>query len=90
MTASLILAIVKEIYIIKSVCKSIKIVFLDLFTVFLRNTYTFTRYFSLKPREILVSIPFYYCLQICLTKEKSILKFFELKLISYKKNRLFI
>ena len=45
MTASLILPIVKEIYIIKSVCKFIKIVFLDLFTVFLRNTYTFTRYF---------------------------------------------
>ena len=40
--------------------------------------------FSQKPREILGSIPFYY-LQIFLTKEKSAIKFFEWKLIFYKK-----
>ena len=86
--ASLFFAITENMYMINSVCKFTKIEFIHRFTfmivltAILRNTYTLTSSFFLKPLEILVSIPLHY-LQIWLVKDES-------KLISCKKTRLFI
>lgn len=85
--ASLFLAIIKKLYMIKSVYIFTKIglayslISMIFSTTILRNT--LTSFFSLKPRDVLVWIPFYY-LQICLVKEHA-LKFFKLKVIPYRK-----
>lgn len=85
--ASFFLAIIKKLHMIKSVYIFTKIglayslISMIFSTTILRNT--FTSFFSLKPRDVLVWIPFYY-LQICLLKEYA-LKFFKLKVIPYKK-----
>lgn len=72
---SLFLAIIEKTHIIKSVCKFTKIPLVPRFIslifliTILKNIYIFTRWLSLKPLEIVASIPFYY-LQIYLTREK--------------------
>lgn len=63
---SLFLAIIKNTYIIKSVCKFTKIELLHriismiFYISTLKKTYTFTSSSSLKPGETLISIPFCY------------------------------
>lgn len=77
MIASLFLAIMKKIYTIKTAYKFTNIELVYRFTsvifsiVILRNSCTFTSFFSLKQFKIWMSVQFYY-LQICLAKDISI------------------